>query len=53
MRFTIAFVHCCITNTQSKGAGVRTGPEGAADTLSFSVSVNEHVSFLLVYEYVL
>lgn len=30
MRFTIAFVHPCITNTQSKRARVRTRPEGAS-----------------------
>lgn len=34
MRFTIAFVRRCITNTQSKSARVRTRPEGA-----FSLSV--------------
>ena len=34
MRFTIAFVRRCITNTQSKSTRVRTRPEGA-----FSLSV--------------
>lgn len=39
MRFTIAFVHCCITNTQSKSSRVRTRPEGAAATFSRSASM--------------
>ncbi len=49
MRFTIAFVHRCITNTQSKTARVRTRPEGTADTFILSVCGRARVLPTSVY----